>query len=100
MDDVRASKSYMPTWSNACLLNFFIISSKSKSSLGTVTGGALGGALPLPRPPPGGPAPPRPGWGLFAGPLLPSGGVDPPAAWRKLLGRAAGLDIAAAAAAA
>ena len=90
------------TLRSACLLNFFIISSKSKSSLGTLTGGALGGALPLPRPPPGAPdpAPPRPGRGLPAGPRLPSGAVDPPAAWRKLLGRAAGLEMAAAAAAA
>ena len=90
----------MLTLSNACLLNFFIISSKSKSSLGTVTGGALGGALPLPRPAFGPPGPPLPGWGLPAGPLLPSFEVDPPAACRKLLGRAAGFAMAAAAAAA
>lgn len=90
----------MSTLSNACLLNFFIISSKSKSSFGTLTGGALGGPLPLPRPPPGAPGPPRPRGGLPAGPLLPSGVVEPPAAWRKLLGRAAGLEMAAAAAAA
>lgn len=48
----------------ACLLNFFIISWKSKSSFGTVTGGALGGALPRPRPAPG--PDPRPGQATHA----------------------------------
>ena len=87
-----------PTLTAACLLNFFIISSKSKSSFGTVTGGALGGARPLPLPPPAPGGPPLPP----GGPLLPSlgaTGAEPPAAWRKLLGRA-GFAIAAAAAAA